>query len=409
MRVLLASIYPFAFLLLYFIIPFDEYIRALPNLLLGIIVVAFPFIVEKSDFKKIIRKPALLFLVFFGFLALNSLFFGRLEEDFYILKKILISVGLVLLYIPVHDFKKIEKAIIYSSLAAMLFSLVHVFLLNDTGSFEFKNPLDILLIDRLYLGLLSVLSILVSYNSLKPKFDPNNQYNVGNIILNIAFIFIIGSRVAIVILLAILILRQFYGAQKKIRLLITGAICGIAILSVFAFNANGVKNYFFDTDVKIEESYGGQRSLHWEFREIILDCAANIGISEGTNLFGIGFKTTNNRLVECYNESISNAKTKDWFLSQKFNSHNQFMDLYLSSGLIGFLLFISIGLALFIQYRKQFFPIALMLTITIFGIAENFFNRQMGAYYFGFVLIVLFSQTTFLKKQLENETLSEKQ
>ena len=244
MRIILASIYPYAFFLLYLLIPFDEYIRALPNILLGIIVVAFPFIVTKSDFKKLGKTPMLLFLAFFAFLVLNSLFFGRIEEDFYVLKKILLAVGLVVLYIPVADLEKIDKAIIFSSLAAMLFSIVNVFLLNDISSFEFKNPIDILLIDRLYLGLLSVLSILVSYKALKPGFHPNNQFYVANIFLNIVFIFIMGSRVAIVILLAILLLRQFYGPQKKLRLLIATGLIVMASVVVFTSSNSFIKNYF---------------------------------------------------------------------------------------------------------------------------------------------------------------------
>ena len=402
MRILLASIYPYAFLLLYLVIPFDEYIRALPNILLGILVVAFPFIVSKDDFKKLVKKPALLFLVFFIFLILNSLLSQRIEEDFYILKKILIAVGLVLLYIPVQDFKKIEKAIIFSALAAMLFSIVNVFLLNDINSFEFNNPIDILLIDRLYLGLLSVLSILVSYNSFKPKFHPNNQFYAGNIILNVIFIFIIGSRVAIVMLIAVAILRQFYGQHKRLRLLITSGVLVVGALIVFSTQTNFIKNYFSDSVTRAGESYEG-RPIGLKFRTIIWECACDIGMEQGTNLFGLGFKKTNDKLVECYDQSITNSRTKDWFLSQKFNTHNQFVDLYLSAGLVGTLLFFGIILMLFIRYRKQFFPIALLLTLVLVGLAENFFNRQIGAYYVGFVLIILLSNSTFSEKITKNE------
>ena len=236
MRILLASIYPFAFLLLYLIIPFDEYIRALPNILLGILVVVFPFIVKKKDFRKLVKKPTLLLLGFFVFLVLISLLNGRLEEDFYIVKKILIAVGLVILYIPVQDFNKIDKAIMFSAIAAMLFSLINVFLLNDISSFEITNPIDILLVDRLYLGLLSVLSVLISYKSIRLEFHPNNQFYLVNIILNILFIFIIGSKVALLILFVLVILRQFYGPKKKLRVLVSiGVLALVSIVSLWSF------------------------------------------------------------------------------------------------------------------------------------------------------------------------------
>jgi len=398
MRIILASIYPYAFFLLYLLIPFDEYIRALPNILLGIIVVAFPFIVTKSDFKKLGKTPMLLFLAFFAFLVLNSLFFGRIEEDFYVLKKILIAVGLVVLYIPVADFEKIDKAIIFSSLAAMLFSIVNVFLLNDISSFEFKNPIDILLIDRLYLGLLSVLSILVSYKALKPGFHPNNQFYVANIFFNIVFIFLMGSRVAIVILLAILLLRQFYGPKKKLRLLIAAGAIIIASVVTFASSNNFVKKYMLETEITGDARFD-EKPLHWDFRTLVWDCGCDLVAAEWNNLLGSGFKSTNLKLADCYNQRIEDEKTKAWLESQNLNTHNQFIDFYLSSGLVGIVFFVGIILFLFKQHRNQFFPVASLLTIVLFGLTENFLYRQIGAYFFGFILIILLSNLKYgLKK-----------
>ena len=225
MRILLASIYPYAFLLLYLTIPFDNYIRALPNILLGVLVVAFPIIVTKKDFKKLLIKPTLLFLLFFAFLFLNSFISGRMADDFVVIKKMLIPLVLVILYIPVQDFKKLNKAIIFSSLAAIVFSLVKFLIfVNRTGDFNitlFQETIDVLLIDRLYIGFLCILSILVSYQSLKNKYNPYNSYYLTNIIINILYVFLIMSKVAIVILIAIVLLRQFYGKQKKIRIFIS--------------------------------------------------------------------------------------------------------------------------------------------------------------------------------------------
>lgn len=401
MRILLASIYPYTFFLLYLLIPFDEYIRALPNILLGIIVVAFPFIVTKNDFKKLGKIQVLLFLSFFVFLVLNSLFFGRIEEDFYVLKKVIIAVGLVILYIPVADFQKIDKAIIFSALAAMLFSIVNVFLLNDISSFEFKNPIDVLLIDRFYLGLLSVLSILVSYKALKPGFHPNNQFYVGNIFLNIVFIFLMGSRIAIVILLGILLLRQFYGPHKKLRLLITAGLIAIASVVTFVSSNNFIKNYLLETEITGDARFD-EKPLHWDFRTLVWRCAYDLAATEWNNALGSGFKTTNIKLANCYNQRIEDDETRAWFATQNLNTHNQFLDLYLSSGLVGIVFFVGIILFLFKQHRNQFFPVASLLTIVLFGLTENFLYRQIGAYFFGFVLIILLSNLKHSQKEIGN-------
>jgi hypothetical protein len=41
------------------------------------------------------------------------------------------------------------------------------------------------------------------------------------------------------------------------------------------------------------------------------------------------------------------------------------------------------------KYRHQFFPTALLITIVLFGMVENYFHRQVGAYYFGFIIVML--------------------
>ena len=102
MRIVLSSLYPYAYMLLYMIIPFDDYIRAWPNILMGVLVVAFPFVVSKSDLARIKQVPMLILLGFFAYLVINAVLLGRFEEDLSVLKKILISVGLVLLYLPIQ-------------------------------------------------------------------------------------------------------------------------------------------------------------------------------------------------------------------------------------------------------------------------------------------------------------------
>ena len=68
MRILLASIYPFAFMLLFVIIPFDDYIRALPNILLIILTISFPAIIKREHFQKIKKVP-----LFYSYFSLGIL------------------------------------------------------------------------------------------------------------------------------------------------------------------------------------------------------------------------------------------------------------------------------------------------------------------------------------------------
>lgn len=410
MKIILSSIYPYAFLVLLMIVPFDEYMRALPNILLIILVLAFPFTVTKADFKKL-KNPAVATVLFFVvYLLLNSLFFERLEENFTILKKIFISIGLVILYLPVHDFKKINKAIIFSALAAVLYSLYHiVVLVKNTGTFEFgnsSNPLETLLIDRLYLGLLCVLSILVSYTSMTKRFKAENKYHLANIIINVLFVFLIVSRIAIITLIVLTVLKLFYNKKQKLNTIIVLGLLTITTILAFAFNDNLEKRFFYSTPENTQQSLL-EKTMKWEPRTIIWDCTYHIAKEESSFFKGLGFEGAKDKLVGCYSWNIKNESRKEWFLFKKFNSHNQFFDFYLSTGILSALLFILLFIILFFRNRKDFFSTAMLLTIFLFAFVESFFHRQIGAYYFGVILIYLLLNTNNLRRTTEtNNALS---
>ncbi|PHS66836.1 MAG: hypothetical protein COB12_05220 [Flavobacterium sp.] len=379
-------------MLLYLIIPFDEYFRALPNILMAILVIAFPFVVKKSDFKKLLAKPLLVLVLFFVYLLVNSFFQGNIIQDIGIINKMMIPIGLVLLYLPISDFKKLKKAIVFSSFISIVFTLVQfIILINNDAEVSFlffQETVDALLIDRVYIGLLCVLSILISYKSLTKKYHPDNVYFLASIIISVLYILLIMSKTAIILLVALIILRQFYGPKIKTRLLVT--LFTLLIFSVFGYfnyqdtfqnNINSKNNI---SEIKYNESY-----MPLGYRTIIWDCAINISENSSDKIFGIGFKETSNQLVDCYKNEISDPITKHNFISKKFNTHNQYADFYISSGLISLILFLLVLIYLIIKYHKQFFPTALLITIVLFGMVENFFHRQVGAYYFGFILVML--------------------
>ncbi|MGO3184537.1 MAG: O-antigen ligase family protein [Aequorivita sp.] len=405
MRILLSAIYPYAFLLLYLIIPFDNYIRVLPNILLAILVIAFPFIVKKEDFKKLKSLPVAIFLGFFAYLCINSLVTGRWFDDFYIIKKVLIAVGLAMLYIPVADVKKINNAIIFSSLAAIVFSVYNFVLITDaTGSFALGDSpqvIESLLIDRLYLGLLCVFSILISFHSIRKKYHPNNNYYLANILINAVFIILIASKIAMVSLFVLVLIRQFYG-QRKIWKIIIGLGAVVALVGLFFILKNG-RSAEFEQGIERNPPSFIENSMTYELRAVVWDCARNIINEEGFLLSGIGFDQTKERLVSCYETNISNPKKKEKFISERYNTHSQFLDLYLSAGFISLLLFLAFIAGSFFTNRKHFFPTAMLAILILYCLVENLFNRQIGAYYVGFILIVLMSSA----KTAENNGIKE--
>ncbi len=392
MKILLKALYPYIFLLLFLIIPFDNYIRAFPNILLGLLVILFPFVACLKDIKKRLYKASLLLLLFVLFLGVSAVLTGRFYMDLNNLKLMLIPLGIVFVYVPVLDFNKLNKAIIFSAFATIVFSVFqfarYSFNAHDVSLSFFQETVDALLIDRPYLGLLSIVSILISYKSLTKKYSPYNKYYLINIILNVLYIFLIMSKIAIVILIALVVLKQFYGKHKKITIPIS--IVAISILGVFLFNAyrTNINSYLKPQELTAQIQYNTSK-MPTPYRSIIWKCTKELLAKNKTSLLGMGFKKTNKKLVNCYQNNIKDSQTKHTFVTQEFNTHNQFADLYLSGGLIGLGLFLGFLISLFVTHRKHFFKTAILMSLVLFGLTENFLHRQIGVYYFGVILIFL--------------------
>lgn len=405
MKIILASLYPYAFMLLYLIIPFDDYVRILPNILFGLLIITFPFIVKKEDFKKLRKIPTLLFILFFAYLLVNSLFSERLEGDFKILKKVVVAIGLVLLYIPIQDFKKIKRAIVFSSLAAILFSIINILVLSITsGDFEIENTsflIEGLLVDRLYLGLLSVVSILVSAEAIKTKYHPNNNYNLANISINTVFILLIGSKISIFILILLVMLRQLYGKRKIVKVL--AALIFSMVLSVFIISISNSKNPIESDDTGSALTHFISNTVTWEVRTLVWKCSIKIAKTQGLIVQGLGFEKTKEELVSCYETTIQDPLKKESFINERYNTHNEFFDLYISFGVVALLLLLVFLAWTFMQNRRDYILTATLLTLIMFAMVENLFHRQIGVYYVGLFLIFLL----FNSSDDQNNTLKE--
>lgn len=398
MRIILASIYPFAFMLLFFIIPFDEYIRALPNILLIILTISFPAIIKREHFQKIKKVPLFLLLLFFGYMVLNSIFSGRFDTDLSILKKIAIAIGLVILYLPIQYDRKVQKAVIFSSIAAIIFSIISiVYSANTNANFEFGDSrmmIEALLVDRLYLGLISVLSILFCYRSMRKIYHPHNAYYLGAIAINVLFIVLVVSKISGIVLFCLLLIRQAYGNKKSMRLLIATGFIGFVIGGLFFLKTQQQKNtgpVSFSTF--LNKNFGASNTS--QTRLITWRCSLDVLENSTIGFTGIGFKATKDKLVECYQTTIKDPEKKEVFTSQRYNSHNQFLDILLSTGYVGLFLMCLFLIWSFMKNKEHFFQTAILGTFIAYGLVENIFHRQIGVYYVGLILIIVLANRTY--------------
>jgi O-antigen ligase len=123
--------------------------------------------------------------------------------------------------------------------------------------------------------------------------------------------------------------------------------------------------------------------------------ALNRENSINRRLFGYGsFKTTKEKLLNCYSESIDEVTKKKWFLKAQYNTHNQFFDFLLAVGILGVILFLIPILLLIYKSRSNRINMSLIIAFLMVCFVENCFHRQLGVYLFGLVLIMVSSSLT---------------
>ena len=121
------------------------------------------------------------------------------------------------------------------------------------------------------------------------------------------------------------------------------------------------------------------------YKRQIYDCSWELLIKNPTK--GVGVGTTQKLLKNCFNEKTSDNSRSS------INTHNQYLDLYITIGPWGLLLFFWLKYEILKIIKTSVNKRMLLSVFMFFSIAlmfENFFERQTGVifiYFFTFFLI----------------------
>lgn len=403
------KVYSYLFALLCFIIPFEENFKAIPNILIGVLIGLSFFLFKRQDLKLIFSKKSILMLyVFFGYLVVLTIIRGELTEDLFILKKMVIPIVLVPLSFLVSNLRLIKNAFISSTFLAVLISLIQIIIfVYSSGSFDFSNGEYInnaLISERLYIGLCCNFSfVLISEYYFESKSrNKKILFGIGASLL-VGFIFLIAGRIAILSLISIILLLVFNKIGYKYRLVFITAFV-IFIAFTFLFNKN-LSDRFFKSNDKLRDGFFEKISLH-EPRVDIWKGSFQIFKNSDNVIFGEGFFNVREKLVSYYAENIEIDHRRQWFINSRFNTHNQFFDILLSTGIIGVILFCILLYFLCADNRYNIFFISLIVALFLLLFVENIFNRQIGVYLFSLALIFInYSQNNINKLEKSVTTL----
>lgn len=167
-----------------------------------------------------------------------------------------------------------------------------------------------------------------------------------------------------------------------------GALAIVAILSLAIFMTPVMQVRFAEIAL-VDLSYSeGQMLSSTELRIGVWSCSLN-SILENPWL-GVGIGNTREALEQCF-EQFNQVE----FFEGEYNTHNQFMHFWLSSGIFGllaFVVFIAYMLLWSIKSKRHILFYFLVYFIII-SLTENYFSRQLGM-----VLWAIFISTALLNR-----------
>lgn len=333
--------------------------KAIPNIILAILSV-WTIIDFKNNLilkTKVTFSSTIILLILLIFLALKSILFNTMVYDLKVYRGIFLLFWLAIVFQKITDFKTLKLVLLWGINAAILCSvfLISLFYLKN-HTLPFSNTAEVnelLILERPYIGFITILGFFLSIE--KAIFSSRfNRLWVVNTILLFLFILLISARISIITLFVLSIVYLLFYAKiswaKKGMFLISFVVFfGLIVLT----NKNISERFFVKSN--LEESL--KVASDYEPRIVIWNCAYSMKQKADYNpLIGFdGYKIISNNFLECYANTIENLSKKEYFLAEKFNSHNQFIDFYLIGGLIGLGLFAAFFIKLFIEVRKNFF------------------------------------------------------
>ncbi len=352
------------------------------------------FFVEKPSLKTIPIPIALLMgymLLLFGFAPFSS----NIGEAFFDFQK---KLGLLLIPLSfyfihgtlVPNLKK--QVLTFYTISTVLFSvyiLLRLAIFGVNPNYEIAglevavriSIEDFTHVHPTYMAAIIAFAILIILADLKKIAIRSWIFWLQLLALSILLftLFTLGSRMPIIGL----VVSSVYVFYKNFKWRGLLAACGfLLLLSVGALynpvTANRIAELLHTgTDRPTLEAANATNT-----RNAIYNC--DWEISKKNWLLGVGAGDIQKTLNKCY------ALYQNRNLMRNYNTHNEYFNTWLSTGIFGLLLFLSIiGVGIY-KKRQDVLSTAFLLLTSILFVSENILSRQIGVFFFAFFMALLF-------------------
>jgi O-antigen ligase len=273
--------------------------------------------------------------------------------------------------------KIILKLYIISLVIALLATHLYLYIsTTDLSKWEYRLAFEKLTdIHGTYFSLWLAFGVFILFTQL---FNANKKTSVFSSIIICYFIywqFTIGARLPFATTILLVISFLIFKIKNKHFKILTIVVIS-AVFFIFIVNQKKIDFSLPKGDYHLQH----KTMTSEQIREGIYYCSFNL-IQEKW-LFGYGIGDVNDQLSACYKKEIDSNVYELMF----YNAHNQYIQMMLSSGIIGLFIFIvSILAAIRHSYKKKrklylFFN----LLLTICFLTENILSRHDGVLFYAF-------------------------
>lgn len=239
---------------------------------------------------------------------------------------------------------------------------------------------------KLYLGLYIVLAIF--FTNYVPSYQLFGRLKWLYNAIFIGALLLLGTRTLLAISFAIVgvwPLLKWWREKKYGRIALLLCIVGIVVALNLKYNPILVDRFKesvnYNDQYNIKKQWGGTsvRKLIWEYSYKVL---------EDNPIFGVGIGDTHDELNKSYEKCTESSALKN----QNYNTHNEVLQILVTTGLFGTALIFLAFLYLFWKSFKanNTLFIGFLLVFFVAGLTEAYLERDMGIRIFAFFSVLLF-------------------
>lgn len=302
--------------------------------------------------------------------------FSLIPEDFFIKKKID-------LYISVLKNTCLIISIVYVlSFFINVPSWQYNVVFNNESRFRYHiyNDFKLFVIHPTYYTAILILCSAHSFDLvLREKKYFQLIYNVCFLFISILLLTKLNLVFMLLLLISMIFIRGIYNLKTKLLFFFSLT----SLILTFSFYSPGIKDRFME----VYESYNlkpkDDAYDSTNVRKAIFD--SSIKIAKENWVFGVGFENLQKTLNLTYAESYKSS----FYLNRNYMTHNYYFYIFLSSGIIGLLvyLFYLINIIKICLKSKLFLLKVVVLNALIICLIEDYFYRQYGILYFNLLIM----------------------